>query len=258
MYFQQVFFLTIFFLPTQLSFAAGSGGGHLNFYQEILEALSLDSRWQPFLASGIVFVVLLLIGLIYKKSVSYSLVKDESPGGKVGLTMFVELAMDFLYGLAKENCGRKFLSFLPFLSALFFFILLNNLSGLIPGCPPATENFSTNLALGVVVFCVYNIAGVQEHGIYYVRQFMGPVLLIAPLFICLELISHSVRPLSLAFRLLANIFGDHLVLSVFSGVVPLGVPALLMFFGLLVACVQTFVFTMLTSIYLNMAMSHDH
>ena len=82
--------------------------------------------------------------------------------------------------------------------------------------------------------------------------------MLAPLFLVLELISHVARPLSLAFRLTANIFGDHMLLSVFSGLAPLVVPVFFLFFGILVAFIQSFVFTMLTGIYISMAISHDH
>ncbi len=114
------------------------------------------------------------------------------------------------------------------------------------------------MAMGIFAFLVYNVAGIKEHGVSYVKQFMGPFLVLAPLFIVLESISHAARPLSLSFRLTANIFGDHLLLGVFAGMVPLIVPALLLFFGLLVAFIQSFVFTVLTGIYINLAISHDH
>ena len=79
-----------------------------------------------------------------------------------------------------------------------------------------------------------------------------------PLIFFIEMIGAFARPVSLALRLYGNIFGDHLVLSVFTGLTYFVAPALLLFFGLLVACLQSFVFTLLTSIYISLSISHDH
>jgi F-type H+-transporting ATPase subunit a len=110
------------------------------------------------------------------------------------------------------------------------------------------------------VFFLYNFAGFREHGVSYINQFLGPFLLLAPLILAIEVISHCIRPISLALRLYANIFGDHLLVGIFSSltVTSLGFPALLLLFGLLVAFIQSLVFTLLTSIYISMAESHDH
>ena len=141
---------------------------------------------------------------------------------------------------------------------LFLFILVSNLTGLVPGFVPSTESINTNLAMGLMVYVIYNLAGIKEHGWAYVKQFLGPVWWLAPLFFCIEFISHLARPMSLSLRLYGNIFGDHLVLSVFTGLTWLVLPAFLLFFGLLVAVLQSFVFTLLTGIYLSLALSHDH
>jgi F-type H+-transporting ATPase subunit a len=84
------------------------------------------------------------------------------------------------------------------------------------------------------------------------------VVAIAPLFVFIELVSHLSRPFSLSLRLAGNIFADHLILSVFTGLTYVIAPSLLMFFGLIVAGMQSFVYTLLTSIYVSMAISHDH
>ena len=81
---------------------------------------------------------------------------------------------------------------------------------------------------------------------------------IGPLFVFIELVSHMSRPFSLSLRLAGNIFADHLILSVFTGLTYVIAPSILMFFGLIVAGMQSFVFALLTSIYVSMAISHDH
>ncbi len=231
----------------------------VNFYELLAVNFGLSAKLSPVFASLAVLFLTTLLGLLFQNNVKQRLAQaDYSPPTKPGLIFALEAICEFIYSLAQDQCHKYTKTLAPFLLGVFLFVLLNNLSGLIPGFPPATEDFNTNLSLGILVFLVYNFFGLKEHGPHYIKQFMGPILVLAPFFLVLELISHSTRPLSLAFRLMANIFADHLVLSVFSSIVPLVVPALLLFFGLLVACVQSFVFTMLTAVYISMAVSHDH
>jgi F-type H+-transporting ATPase subunit a len=139
------------------------------------------------------------------------------------------------------------------------FILVSNLGGLIPGLVPATESISSNLAMGLMVFLIYNVAGFREHGWHYIKQFTGPMLAIAPLMFVIELIGHMVRPVSLSLRLMCNVFADHLLVGIFTTNAPyVIVPSALLFFGVLVALVQSYLFTLLTSVYISMAVSHDH
>ena len=78
------------------------------------------------------------------------------------------------------------------------------------------------------------------------------------LLMVIELISHGARPFSLSLRLFGNISGDHQVLATFTSLVPIGVPVAFLGFGLLVAFIQAFVFTLLTAVYFGLATSHDH
>lgn len=238
--------------------AAGGGGipKTISFYEMILHALHLGHAWYATVGGVFVLILITLMGLRYKSQVEKS--SDVTPSGRFSLRFMIEGIMDFLYNLTKENCGERYRSFLPLLCGLFLFILLCNLTGLVPGFPPATVSINTNLAMGLSVFLVYNYAGVKEHGAAYVKQFLGPVVFIAPLFFVIELISHMSRPFSLSLRLLGNIFGDHTLVSVFTSLSYIGFPALLLFFGLLVAVVQSYVFTLLTGIYVSLAISHDH
>lgn len=250
-------FLFVAYLTAEQSLAAGSGVPKIiNFYEMVLHNFHLDHKWMPTVGSLLITLLVLLVGLYFKKSLSQD--KDILPSGKFSLRHLLEGGLDVVYGLAKDNCGSRYRNYLPLLGGLFFFILFCNLSGLIPGFPPPTENMSHNFAMGVVVFLVYNYAGFKEHGLGYIKQFMGPLMAIAPLFFCIELVSHAARPASLALRLAGNIFGDHMLLGVMTGMAKLVVPSFLMFFGLLVAVIQSFIFTLLTALYVSMAISHDH
>jgi F-type H+-transporting ATPase subunit a len=248
-------FIGAFFLASQALLASDQQDA-ASFPAWVVSALGVDPSFSPVVASLLTLLLTAIIGFGFRRGLGVS--SDFAPPSKVSLRFFVESVLDFLINLSKQQFGKHFRSYLPFISGLFVFILISNLSGLVPGFPPSTESFNSNLAMGLIVFFFYNYSGFREHGLGYGKQFMGPFLILAPLFASLELISHMARPLSLAFRLTANIFGDHLLLSVFSSIVPILISSVLLFFGLLVACIQSFVFTMLTSIYINMAISHDH
>lgn len=236
---------------------AFSSGG-LNVYHSVEHVLGLGEHSVVLLSSLLTLVLTVILGLWYSGRVAK---EDVKPSGQAGLRFFVESALAVVYDIGQSQCGKEFQRFLPPLAAIFCFVLITNLVGLIPGFPPSTGNFSANLTVGLFSFLVYNWAGIREHGVSYVKQFWGPVMAIGPLFFCLEIISHLGRPLSLGLRLSANIFGDHLLLDVFSNLLPyyvIGITSVLMLFGLLVACVQSFVFSLLTAIYINLAISHDH
>ncbi len=232
----------------------------INFYALALHSIGFSEEdvhsLEPVAGSLFCFLIILTIGLFYRRSFRKN--EEVFPEEKISLRFFIEIMIDVPYGLAKDFCGKDFKSFLALLCGLFVFILVSNLSGLIPGFPPPTENMNTNLAMGISVFLVYNYAGIKEHKIKYIKQFMGPILLMAPLFFVIEIFSHLARPFSLSLRLMGNIFGDHLILTVFTGLTYIIFPGLLLFFGLLVACVQSFVFTLLSGVYISMAISHDH
>lgn len=229
----------------------------INYYEIVADALHIGHQWVPAIGGVFILLVLAVIGLAYRVSVARA--GDQVvPDGKFNIRFLVESVLDVGYSLTKENCGENFRSYVPLMCAIFVFILLSNLSGLIPGFPPPTMSMDTNVAIGIIVLIAYNYAGIKEHGAAYIKHFMGPALWIAPLFFAIELVSHGSRPLSLGLRLMGNIYGDHTLLGVFTGLSYVVIPALLMFFGLLVAVVQSFVFTLLTGIYISLAISHDH
>lgn len=256
-------FLSSILLITPSLFAeekSSHAEGHFDFYSSLLHQLGLKDDlipiWSPLLSGLFTLFIVTVIGFIFCSSIAKE--KDITPDGKPSLRSFTETVLDLVYGIAKDNCGPNFEKYLGLLGGLFIFILVCNLSGLVPGLPPASENMGANLAMGLTAFIVYNYAGIKEHGFSYVKQFMGPMIVLAPLFIFIELISHAARPLSLSLRLVGNIYADHLMLGLFTDLTKVIVPAVLLLFGLLVAVVQSFIFTLMTAIYISMAISHDH
>ncbi|MBT4760200.1 MAG: F0F1 ATP synthase subunit A [Bdellovibrionaceae bacterium] len=184
--------------------------------------------------------------------------KAVTPSDRLSIKGFFELIIEFIIDVSVMVCGESGRKFAPIFASIFFFILLNNYMGVLPGMTPATDNINTTVAVGLFSFLAYNYMGFKEHGISYLKQFLGPLLLIAPLMLVIELISHLVRPISLGLRLQGNMVGDHAVLGVFLNLVPYFVPAIFYLLGFFVCFMQAFVFTMLTMIYVSMAVSHDH
>ncbi len=181
------------------------------------------------------------------------------PAKTVGLKAIFEAIVDFIVSISDMVIGEHGRKFAPMFASIFLFVFLNNLLGLVPGMTPATDNINTTLALGLFVFVAYNIFGFQEHGLPYLKQFLGPLLLLAPLMLVIEVISHLVRPMSLGLRLQGNMMGDHTVLGLFLDLAPYyGLPVIFYGLGLFVCFMQAFVFTMLSMIYVSMAISHDH
>jgi F-type H+-transporting ATPase subunit a len=148
--------------------------------------------------------------------------------------------------------------YITLIGGLFIFIFFCNIIAIVPGFVPATDNLNTNLAMSLMVFVVYNYYGFKEHGISYLKQFAGPILWLAPLMFLIELLSHLFRPMSLSIRLFGNMFGDHMVLGIFSDLVPLVIPVIFMILGIVVSTIQAFVFAVLTTVYIALAVSHDH
>lgn len=260
--FSNIAFGALFFTVAGQARASGS---IVNWYDVGYRAMVHEAydphtfeRLLPIFGALFTLLVTALIGFAYSSSVRAA-GADIAPDGRFSVRTVVEMAMDVVYGIAKDNIGDKWRTFLPLLAGVFMFIVITNLGGLIPGFIPATENLNTNLAMGLMIFLVYNIAGFKEHGAHYLKQFAGPMLAIAPLMFTIELISHLFRPVSLSLRLMGNIFADHLMLGIFTSTAPhIVIPSALMFFGLLVSLVQSFVFTLLTGIYISLAVSHDH
>lgn len=208
-------------------------------------------------------VTLMVAGVAFA---SYGKIKDAKaaiiPEDKLTVRTFVELLVGTAYGMMKDIMGAKAARFfLPLIGTCAFFILFSNSLGLIPGFVPPTSSLSVTAACSIVIFFATHIFGVKEHGLPYFKHFFGPIikwyaLPLMLLMFVVEVISHLVRPASLAVRLMANMFADHLVLSVFVGLVPLIVPVPILLLGSLVVVVQCLVFCILSTVYISMAIEH--
>ncbi|MFZ4712916.1 MAG: F0F1 ATP synthase subunit A [Bacteriovoracaceae bacterium] len=204
--------------------------------------------------------LLTVVGMLYRSKVA-SVGNAIIPDKGITFRNIVEAFGEFIYGLCRSTMGEhEAKKYFSCIATLFTFIFISNLIGLIPGFLPPTDNINTTLALGIFVFVYYNYHGIKEQGLVgHIKHFMGPVWYLAFLIFPIELISHAVRPVSLALRLRGNMFGDHLVLSIFSGMLPYVVPIAFLILGLFVCFIQAFVFSLLTMVYISLATAHhDH
>lgn len=196
------------------------------------------------------------------------LVPDEG----VTIRNACEVIVEGLSGLAKETMGAEWKKWFPFVGAMFFFILIANLMGLIPGVGGITDNVNTAAAWAVISYVLFNYVGIRQHGLgHYLIKYMGPSFYtwhvggkhihVRPLFwlfFPLEIVLDAARMATLTIRLIANMFADHTVVAVFLALVPFGVPAIFLGLGMLVCVLQAFVFSLLTMIYINLALQEAH
>lgn len=205
-------------------------------------------------------VVLTIVGLVVRAKVSNTQAAIL-PDGQFSLRTLIEGFAGQVYGTLVDMMGKKAAKFfLPLIGTCAFMIFFSNIFGLVPGFQPPTANLNTTMAMALVIFFATHIFGVKENGLGYFKHFLGPFLPLAPLMLPIELISHIARPITLAVRLMANMTADHLVLGIFLTLAPwfIPVPLPLYFLGCIVVVVQTMVFCLLSTVYISMAIAHDH
>lgn len=206
-------------------------------------------------------VVMIIVGVIVRRQLRAHQKKNEnnSPCKRFSPLGFCEVMLEFICSQSDAIIGKSGRHFVPFFTFLFLFIFLNNFLGLLPGFTPATDNLNTTFAIGIISFVLYNVLGIKEQGVInYIKHFMGPIWWIAPLLFAIEVISHLFRPFTLGLRLMGNMTGDHTVLGAFLELVPIGVPVIFYCLGLFVCFVQALVFTLLSMVYVSMAVAHNH
>jgi F-type H+-transporting ATPase subunit a len=205
-------------------------------------------------------VVVLLLGLSFKMAGRYSRTEERIvPESKLTLTNAFEILGEKIYGLVIGTMGKhEGPHYFPLIGTIFLYIFLMNFMGLIPGFGAPTSDLNATLALGSFVFIYYNYVGFKVNGLAYLKHFAGPMIYIAPLMFVIEVLSHLFRPISLALRLRGNIDGDHIVLGIFSDLVPQFIPIIFYGLGLFVALIQAFVFSLMTMVYISLSTAHDH
>ncbi|MEA2659976.1 MAG: F-type H+-transporting ATPase subunit a [Candidatus Binatota bacterium] len=224
-------------------------------------------------------VIAAILLILFAVKARGALVKSQDPlvpATDLDSRNIAELVVQLVVSQSDAIIGKVGRKYVPFFGTFFFFILLSNLMGLLPGFAAPTGNLNTTIGLALVSFIGYNVIGVREQGPGYFKHFIGPmtslpgsnivaklaflpVLLISVVFfLILELFSHGFRPVSLSLRLFGNMMGDHEVIGAFISLTKLVVPVAFYAMGTLVSLIQAFVFTLLSMIYVALAISHGH
>jgi len=198
----------------------------------------------------LVFALLISFFLLVRASLSV-----DRPGA---LQHVVEGAEGFVNNQSEEIIGHHSEGFTPFLMTLGFFILLMNLIGLVPGFDSPTGSPTVTLGCAFLAWMYYQAHGFRHHGIGYLKHFFGPVWWLSPLMLPIEIVSHLARMMSLTIRLYANMFAGDLVTLVFFSLIPIGVPVIFLGLHLFVSLLQTYIFVLMTTIYLSGAVADEH
>lgn len=219
------------------------------------------------LSAAIMLLVFSAVSRGYAKN------KGKAPSG---LQSFLEPIILFVRDeIAKPSIGPKYTKYLPYLLTLFFFILVNNLLGLLPGAANLTGNIAVTLVLSIITFIIVTFSGNKHYWLHILKPTGVPVALL-PIMIPVEIVGVFMKPLSLMIRLFANITAGHIIILSLLGLIfmannmggaltSLSISPVVLFFTLflnlielLVAFLQAFIFTLLTAMYIGSAVEDHH
>jgi F-type H+-transporting ATPase subunit a len=179
-----------------------------------------------------------------------------------------ELMYGFIYNMVEDVTGHEGVKYFPYVMTLFLFILFSNLLGLLPMAFTTTSHVAVTVTLALLVFVGVTVLGFVRNGIGFLGMFWvsSAPLVIRPILALIEVISYFVRPVSHSIRLAGNLMAGHAVIKVIAGFATLAVASPVIVgavtaiyaLELLVACVQAYVFTILTCVYLRDAVGGAH
>jgi F-type H+-transporting ATPase subunit a len=208
--------------------------------------------WANFVVMQIVVALILMI--------TFAILRPRISPDKPGkLQHIFEAIYGFVHDQADEVVGHSAAQYVSFFGTIFLFILFSNLIGIIPAFESPTMSPAVPLGCAVAVFLYYNLMGIRSQGLFkYLAHFAGPLPILAPLMVPIELISHAARVLSLTIRLYANMFAGEQVTLVFVGMTYLVIPVVFMGLHVFVALLQAFIFMLLAMVYLQGAVAEEH
>jgi F-type H+-transporting ATPase subunit a len=230
----------------------------------LLRTLHLEPKFPDApIANSVAMELLVFIFLVVVFALVRSRLSVDRPGA---LQHIFEGAHGFVQGQSNEIIGHHSEGFTPFLMALGFFILICNLIGVIPGFESPTAVPVVPLGCAICAFVYYQAQGFKHAGPKYLLQFFGPSMPLpviarvplAALMLLIETASHLARVLSLTIRLYANMFAGDMVTLVFFSLVPIAVPILFLGLHIGVSLLQTYIFVLLTTVYLAGAVAEEH
>jgi F-type H+-transporting ATPase subunit a len=237
------------------------GGGEISLHASVnfLELLSGGRIPEVLVGTWIVMGILLVFGFLARAALATAadpLIPDE----RITVRSVSETLVEWFDGFARDALDtHHYRDWVPFFGTLFVFILASNIFGLIPGMEPPTGNSDLTFGLGTVVFCFFVYQGLSHGAASYLRNdLIGPVWWLAPLMLPINLADTVFRPFSLGIRLYANMFADHTVLGIFTGLTKLVIPLAFYALGSIVCVIQAIIFVVLAMSYVRLATSHEH
>jgi len=216
---------------------------------------AVQQRWAWDIPDHVIMSALVLLISCVVFPLATRRISRDNPGPVQHL---LELTVGGLKNLLHDIIGHEGDRFLYIIGAFTVFIFVSNMFGLFFFLAPPTSNPNTTFALSISAFCYYNYVGIRKQGVFrYLKHFGGPVWWLFPLFWLIEMIGNFARILSLSMRLFGNIFGEHTATGIFMGLIPVIVPWPMMALGIFGAFLQTFVFIMLTMVYISGAIATE-
>lgn len=202
----------------------------------------------------VLFIICVVLALLLRGKLS---VNRPSKGQQL-----LEVAVETIRDLLDQVIGPYGRRYVPVIGSFALFVLIGNLMAQIPGLGAPTENINVTGALGITSFLYYIISGFRQQGIKYLKHFTGGLsgaMLFAMgwLIFIVEILSNSVRPVTLSLRLFVNMYADEQIGHSFLSLVAPIVPIFTIILGVFVAFVQTFIFIMLSMVYLSETVPHD-
>ena len=220
------------------------------------------------LALSILVWIMLVIAKRYKRG-------EGVTSAPKGVQNLIEPVITFVRDeVAKPNLGTKYEKYLPYLLTVFFFILINNIFGLIPGSANVTGNIAVTVVLGLISFVVILFSS-NKHYWGHIINPPGMPLGVKFILIPVEILSVFIKPFALIIRLFANMVAGHIIiiclislififagLNVYAGwgtsIFSIGFTVFIYFIEILVAFIQAFIFSMLTAVFVGQAFEGGH
>jgi F-type H+-transporting ATPase subunit a len=223
----------------------------------LLNAVGVHPQHPETPISNAVAMQVLVVGILFLLFLAVrSRLSVESPGS---LQLTFEGLHTWMTGESSQIIGHHNEPYVPFLVVIFMFVLACNLLGLVPGFESPTAVPAVPLGIAICAFCYYNWMGIRKQGpLSYAKHFAGPLPVLAPLMVPIEIVSSLARVMSLTIRLFANMFAGDMVTLVFFSLIPLGIPVVFLALHIGVSLLQAYIFALLTMVYISGAVAEEH
>jgi F-type H+-transporting ATPase subunit a len=217
-------------------------------------------------------LMMLIVAVLMIVTLSYAASSNKKRKHPKGVGNFIELMVLFVKDdIVIPSMGKVGVNFLPFFLTLFFFILFINFLGLIPFMHTATGNISVTASLALITFIMTQVLGIKHNGFFgYFKGLMPPgvPIFVMPIMVIIEFLGLLTKPFALAIRLFANMTAGHIVILAFISliftlgyvIIPVSIAFSLFIYllELLVAFLQAYIFTMLSALFIGMAVEQEH